>query len=390
MTHLTDTGISAIKPSAAGQVEYPDSIVKGLRLRVGSGGKKAWIVRARAGAKIVNKTIGAYPGMTLKAAREKADQVLQAIARDGSTEAMDRTFGALCEVWIDKKAKPNNSSWKLQDRRLEMHVLPKWRDRKIASIRKADVHDLIDGIEGDVLPNRVLTVVKTVMRFAVARDWIDASPVEGVHKSKAESPRDRFLDMPECVAVWRGSELAGYPFGPFVKLLLLTGQRRNEVAGMRWDELDLEAGVWSLSGERTKSDRPHVVPLSSSALAILDGLPHFGEYVLSTDGETHIAGFSKGKAWLDGLIDGLGVSVAPWTLHDLRRTAATHMVRLGVIEDVVGRVLNHAPKGVTAQVYALHAYLPEKRSALERWSAELARALADKPADNVVKLKGSK
>ena len=390
MTHLTDTGISAIKPSAAGQVEYPDSIVKGLRLRVGSGGKKAWIVRARAGAKFVNKTIGAYPAMTLKAARVEADKVLQAIARDGSTEALDRTFGALCQVWIDKVAKPNNSSWKLQERRLEMHVLPKWRDRKIASIRRADVHDLIDGIEGDVLPNRVLTVIKTVMRFAVARDWIDASPVEGVHKAKAESPRDRFLDMPECVAVWRGSDLAGYPFGPFVKLLLLTGQRRNEVAGMRWDELDLETGVWTLSSERTKSDRPHVVPLSSQARAILDGLPHFGDFVLSTDGETHIAGFSKGKAWLDGLTEGVGNPVAPWTLHDLRRTAATHMVRLGVTEDVVGRVLNHARQGVTAQVYALHTYLPEKRSALERWGEELARALADKPADNVVKLKGVK
>src|SRR4030095_2600832 len=127
---LTDAKVAAIKPPAAGQEEHRDTKVTGLRLRVGSGGKKSWIVRARAGAKVINKKLGTYPAMGLGAARTAAERLLAALARDGSTEAIDRTFGAIAGVGIAKVAKPKNATWKLQERRLELHVLPKWRDRK--------------------------------------------------------------------------------------------------------------------------------------------------------------------------------------------------------------------------------------------------------------------
>lgn len=380
---LTDTRVAAIKPPSAGQEEHKDSKVQGLRLRVGAGGRKAWIVRARAGSKIINKTLGAYPAMKLADARRAAEKVLEAISRDGNAAAIDRTFGDLVDDWIERIAKPKNDSWQLQKRRLEMHVLPAWRDRKVYEIRRADVRDLIDGIEGDVLPNRVLTIVRTVFRYALSRDWIEASPAEGIAKPKAESERDRVLDMAELATVWNGAGLAGYPFGHFVRMLALTAQRRSEVAAMRWDDIDLEAAVWTLSAADTKADRGQAVPLSAPALAILETAPRLGPYVFTTDGETHISGFAKGKAWLDKLAG----EVAPWTLHDLRRSAATHMVRLGVSMEVVGRVLNHAPKGVTAKVYALHSYMPEKRSALDRWGAELTRAVEGKDGGKVVKLR---
>jgi integrase len=385
---LTDAKVAAIKPPAAGQEEHRDTKVTGLRLRVGAGGKKTWTVRARAGAKVINKKIGSYPAMGLGAARTAAERLLGALARDGSTEAIDRTFGAVAEAWVDKVAKPKNSSWRLQERRLEMHVLPRWRDRKIATLTRADVRDLLDGVEGDVLPGRVFAIVKTVFRYALSRDWIDASPVEGVKRPTSDVARDRVLSMEEVTAIWNAAGLLGFPFGHYLRALALTGQRRTEVAAMRWNDVDLDAATWIIPAKETKSRRAHLVPLSRPLISILRDLPQLGEFVFTHDGETHVSGFAKAKARLDSFIAAGEVKVAPWTLHDLRRTAATHMVRLGVSEEVVGRVLNHAPKGVTAKVYALHTYAPEKRNALDRWAAELMRSVAGEPVSKVVPLHG--
>ena len=387
---LTDAKVAAIKPPASGQEEHRDTKVTGLRLRVGAGGKKTWIVRARAGAKVLNKKLGTYPPMKLAAARAAAERLLEAIARDGTADAVDRTFGAVAALWIDKVAKPKNDSWRQQERRLEMYVLPAWRDRKIADIRRADVRELVEGIEGQVLPNRVLTIIKTIFRFAVARDWIEASPAEGVERPNAEAERDRVLSMGEIKRVWDAAELMGFPFGPFIRMLMLTGQRRTEVAGMRWPDIDLDAATWTLGKVETKSDRKHLVPLPAPAVELLGPLPRFGPYVFTTDGETHISGFAKGKSRMDAFIAASGDALDPWTLHDLRRSAATHMVRLGVLEEVVGRVLNHAPKGVTAKVYALHTYAPEKRSALDRWAEEVMRAVQGASGGNVVKLRSDR
>lgn len=387
---LTDAKVAAIKPPNAGQEEHRDTKVTGLRLRVGTTGKKTWTLRARAGEKVVNKKLGTYPAMGLSAARTAAERLLETIARDGGTEAADRTLGAAADAWIEKKRadRKRNKSVELQRRRLELHVLPKWRDRKLVSIRRSDVRDLIEGIEGDVLPNRVLTVVRTVFRYALSRDWIEASPAEGIAKPKDESERDRFLDMDEVKRVWEASGLLGYPYAPFVRLLLLTGQRRTEVASMRWSDLDLDAGRWSMKAGDMKGDRAHLVPLSAPALELLKPLPRFGEFVFSTDGETHIKGFAKGKSRLDAFLLARGGGAAPWTFHDLRRTVATHLVRLGVSMEIVARVLGHAKAGVTAKVYALHEYEPEKRSALDRWAAEVTRAVAGRQPKKVVPIRG--
>lgn len=387
---LTDAKVAAIKPPPAGQEEHRDSKVTGLRLRVGAGGKKTWTVRARVGAKVVNKKIGSYPAMKLAAARAAAERLLEALAKDGTTDAIDRTFGAVSEAWVDKVAKPKNSSWRLQERRLEMHVLPNWKDRKIASISRADVRDLVDGIEGDILPSRVLAIVRTVFRYALSRDWLDSSPVEGIAKPNADTARDRVLNMEESAAIWTAAGLLGFPFGQYLRTLALTAQRRTEVASMRWTDVDLDEATWIIPAKETKSNRTHLVPLSSPVVEVLRDLPRLGEYVFTHDGETHVSGYAKAKSRLDSYVAASGVMVSPWRLHDLRRTAATHMVRLGVLEEVVGRVLNHSPKGVTATTYALHTYAPEKRSALDRWAAELMRAVEGKSAGEVVPIRRGK
>jgi integrase len=387
---LTDAKVAAIKRPAAGQEEHRDTKVTGLRLRVGTSGKKTWIVRARAGEKVINKKLGNYPVMGLSAARKAAGHLLEAIAKDGSAEASERTFGAVTAAWLAKKRadKTRNRSLDKQQRRLELHVLPKWRDRKIVEIRRSDVRELVEGIEGDVLPNRVLTVVRTVFRFALSRDWIDASPAEGIAKPKDETERDRFLDMTEAKRVWDAAGLLGYPYAPFVRALMLTGQRRTEVASMRWNDVDLEAGTWLLKAADTKGERAHLVPLSAPMLQLLDPLPRLGAYVFTTDGETHIGGFSKQKARLDAFLAAGGPALEPWTFHDLRRTVSSHMARLGVPKDIRGRVLNHAVQGVTERHYTPYDFAAEKRSALDRWAAELMRAVEGKAAEKVVPIRG--
>ena len=147
---------------------------------------------------------------------------------------------------------------------------------------------------------------------------------------------------------------------------------------MQWSDVDLDAGTWLLKAADTKAGRAHLVPLSAPVIELLRSIPKLGDgiHVFSTDGEKHISGYAKLKSRLDKFIAaGEADAVRPWRLHDLRRTAATHMVRLWVLEEVVGKVLNHASVGVTAKVYALHRYQPEKRSALDRWAAEVMLAV---------------
>ena len=354
---LTDARVAAFKPPTKGQKEYSDQKVTGLRLRFGAGGTKAWIFRARKGGRTINKKLGSYPGMNLSEARAAALKVVAAISRGGSAEAVERTFGAVAKHWIEKVAQRKNESWQYQERRLELHILPAWRDRKIVDIRRADVRALLDGLEGVVLPNRALALVKTIFRYALSQDWIDFSPAEGIRKPQIERERDRVLTMSDVAQIWKATELLGYPFSPYIRLLTLTAQRRTEVASMRWDDLNLDAGMWTIPAADTKGERRHFVPLSPLAVQILNPLPRLGVHVFTTGGRTHMTNYAKLKTRLDGFIAASGGAVAAWRLHDLRRSAATHMVRLGTREEVVGRVLNHAVKGVTARVYALHSFM---------------------------------
>lgn len=387
MARLTDTKVKGIEPPAQGQEEHPDDLVTGLRLRVGSGGRKAWIVRTRAGGKPINKTLGTYPILSVASAREQARALLRDIAVNGSPRA-SKTFGDLAEHWIENVAKPNNRSWDKQKRRLEIHVLPKWRERPLDTIKRADVRNLIDSIHGDVAPNRALTIVRTLFRYAMSRDWLEASPAEAIAKPKSEAPRDRFLDMDEVKWVYSTADLLGYPLAGYLKMLFLTGQRRTEVGMMRWDDIDLESGTWTIGSADTKAARAQLVPLSPQALAILQATPRLGQFVWTTDGKTYLSGYTHVKARLDGLLAARGARLKAWRLHDVRRSVATHMVRLGVSETIVGRVLNHAPQGVTARTYALHSYAPEKRSALDRWAAEIDRVMLGIEPAGVVKLHG--
>lgn len=379
---LTDTKVASIKPPASGQVEYPDAKVTGLRLRVGAGGAKTWTLRRRVGSKVINRKIGTYPATSLAKARETALGMIEALEASGSTEPLDRTFKQAAQRWIEDKARPSNIT-----RQLELHVYPAWGDRKLIEIKRADVRDLIRGLEGKVLPNRVLASLKSIFTHAVKQDWLEHSPANYIDKPKAEAPRERVLSMDELARVWRAADSLGFPAGPWVRVLMLTGQRRSEVARMRWTDLDLEAGTWTLLASHTKSKRAHLVPLSPLTLEIIKGLPRLGDYVFGTTVDTPMRGFARPKAQIDRWLKGRGEGLSePWRFHDLRRSVSTELGRLGVPENVIRRILNHARQGVTERVYALHSYAAEKRHALDAWAAEIDRAVNGDRGDNVVQL----
>jgi integrase len=187
------------------------------------------------------------------------------------------------------------------------------------------------------------------------------------------------LSDDELVRVWRAAEKIGGPFGALVQLLALTGQRRDEVAGMRWDELDLEAGFWILPRGRVKTNQGHVVPLSAAAVAIIKSMPRIADspFVLTTNGTVPSSGYSKGKRKLDAL---LPADMPPWRLHDLRRTVASGMARLGINLPVIEKVLNHRSGSFAGivSVYQKHSFADEKHAALNAWGQHVEKLIASK------------
>jgi len=238
----------------------------------------------------------------------------------------------------------------------------------------------LDGIavRAPVQANRVFAMLRKLFNWCVDRDILQASPCVRVKPPGRETDRDRVLSDDELKRVWRAAYLLGWPFGPAVKLLILTAQRRNEVAMMRWDEVDLDGALWTIPSEKSKNGRVHQVPLSPTALDIIKALPRMGEVVFTTSGTKPISGFSKAKVRLDKLS-----GVTEWRLHDLRRTATTGMAKMGIGPHVVARILNHGAgtiRGVAA-VYNRHAYLDERRTALEAWARRVDALVNGTPAN---------
>jgi integrase len=218
---------------------------------------------------------------------------------------------------------------------------------------------------------------------------IDATPITKGMVRKGEVVRSRFLTLDEAATVWRAAERLEHPFGPWFKLLMLTGQRRGECAGARWSGFDLEnRQAWSLTPEETKAARSHLVPLAPLALEIVkaqpliappvakDEEPKPAVYVFTTNGRAPVSGYSKAKTALDKEIATAGVTLPEWRIHDLRRTVATHMqATIGIDLAIVGAVLNHAPSSITGKVYAVGDMEFDMRVALTAWARLLTLAV---------------
>jgi integrase len=428
---------------------HPRDRQRGLVLRV-SGSRerdgaprvtRTWaaMCRVRGSTKLRRFTIGDYPGIGLGAARERAAQIVGDARREGVDPVKQRkeatrqaeiaskdTVKAVAEAYLADLAKrPKTNGTMRAPRYIEEtrrnftnHVLPRWGAENIRDISRRDVNELLDAVRdggskvkgedgerrtvpgGGIAANRTLAGIRSMFNYAIKRGIIAATPAAMVDRPGTERPRERTLTTDEIRAIWTAAEGMTYPFGPFFRLALMLGQRRNEIARMQWADIDLAEKVWTLPAEATKAARGHAVPLPPLAVETLQALPRKScaangsirpsPYVFTTEGTRPISGFSKAKPALDRAIAKArdGEALTPWTIHDLRRTAATGMARLGATEFVIGRVLNHAAAGVTGKVYNQHDYLAEKRHALELWAAELSSLTAPRPG-NVVELRSA-
>ena len=399
--------------------EIPDGLLTGLYLIIQRSGTKTWAVRYRHAGRTRKLTLGKYPALSLAAARTEAQEALRAVAKGEDVAAAKQAarkqdaetlndVSAIVERFIERHAKKKNRSWQSTQHTFERHVLPVWGHRHIQDITRRDVIDLLDGIVDKgtgVMANRVLAAISKLCNWCVERDILELSPCAGVRPPTAERSRDRILGDNEIRWVWLACESQAYPFGPVVKLLLLTGQRRDEVGGITDDELDLANTIWTIPADRAKNKREHSVPLSEPVLEVLESIPSINGphgYIFTTTGTSKVSGFSRARNNLRSAVHQLArdeaaargedpetVSVPHWTLHDLRRTVASGMARLGQPIHVVEAILNHKSgtiRGVAA-VYNRHSYLDEKRAALEAWGCFVMELVAGSPADNVVNLR---
>ena len=414
---LTARSVENITPGSA-RMELPDGLVAGLYFVVQPSGSRSWAVRYRHEGKTRKLTLGPYPAIGISDARRLARLKLQAAAEGSDPAALkietrrkakdDKPDKDLMKTvaadFVERYAKKKNRSWAETERLLNKEVVSRWGKRRIQDIKKRDVIELLDEIVdrgAGTTANRTLAAVRKLFNWAVERDMIAANPCAGVKPPAAETSRERILSDDELRWFWKACDKQGYPFGPFGQVLLLTGQRRNEVAGMTASEVDIDARLWTIPRARAKNDQEHHVPLSDDVLAILAAMPRIaGEagYLFTTSGKTPVSGYSRAKAIVTEAMvavarqeaeeageDPDAVSVPPWTLHDLRRTAASGMARLGIPVHVVEAVLNHksgAIKGVAA-IYNRYNYADEKRNALDAWAHYVA-GLMDGESTNVV------
>jgi len=399
---LTKRVVEAAEPAQRDQYLW-DAEVKGFGLKITPAVRKVFVFQYRMGgrgARTERYTIGEYRSpYTVDGARGEAVRLLAEVKAgrnpaDGkrrSESARTRLFGGVTAEFIERHAKPNTRDWRKTEYLLRRDVLPFWSTRPVREITRPDVIELIDRVAdrgARIHANRVLAAVRVLFNWALSRGVIEASPAAGVKAPGAEAVRERVLSEDELRQVWRAAEVTPYPFGPFFKLLIVTAQRRDEVAGMRWSEIDEARALWTIPGDRAKNGRAHEVPLSAPALDVLRSLPRLdgSDLVFTTNGQASISGFSKAKARLDRA-SGVGLTERDeWRVHDLRRTVTTFMAGMEIAPHVVDKLLNHVSgtiRGVAA-VYNRHSYTDERRRALDAWARRLAAIVATESVGNVV------
>ncbi|SDE89072.1 tyrosine-type recombinase/integrase [Rhodospira trueperi] len=415
-TRLTAQSVARLPPPEVGQTDYFDASFPAFGLRVTAKGVRTFILLTRINGKKARLTIGRAqtrkdgPGVSLADARRQAgewqDQVAcgrdpreeQRAAKAAAEQAQQPdpdTWDQVVERFIRQYAKPRNRSWREAERVLGKDVTPRWRGRPIREISKREVVDLVDALVEagkPALANRVLQHIKRVMSWCVEKDILEDSPARTVKAPAKLEARDRVLTDDEIRLFWSAADRMGFPWSVPLKVLLLTGQRRSEVAEMEWSELsdlDGETPTWTIPARRAKNGVEHGVPLSPHAADLLRSVPRIQgcRYVFSTTGNSPVSGISKAKARLDGFITEMkGDPLEPWTLHDLRRTFASGAAALGVRVEVVERCLGHTSgtfRGIVS-VYQRHEFGPEKRAALTAWANHINLLVQNTEADDTV------
>jgi integrase len=382
---FTDLYLRSLQPSTK-QFEVRDAKVTGLLMRVSPGGTKSFGVWFRIGGKGTRMKLGTYPTpVTLAEARIRAKAALELVSqgRDPAAEKQkasvtyaSRLFPVIVEEYIEKYAKLQTRGWKETARLLRVEFVKQWDKLPLDSITRQDISKILNAAIARGAPstaNHAFAAIRGLCNWAVSQGYLEASPCLGMKAPSKIKRRERRLKEDLLVNVWCAANEMGWPFGPIVQLLILTGQRRGEVAGMRWDELDLSARTWTIPPERNKAKRLHTLPLSDAAVRLIEMLPKVDDELvfLARGSRNRVSGFSAWKRELDKLAS------AGWRLHDLRHTVASGMAQLKVPPHIIERVLNHKTGvlGGIAGVYNQFEYADEMRKAVDEWSEFLEKAI---------------
>jgi integrase len=397
---LTKSAIDAL-PTSASDVVYWDAGCPGFGVKVTPQGRKVFVVLYRtggAGSKLRKYTIGPYGRVTLHQARMAAQKVfaaklegrdLAAEKRDARRRAVTDRVEDLLETFIAQRLSQNRSAAEIA-RLLRREVGKAWGRKSIHDVRKRDVVEVVTAIDqrgAPVAANKTLKVIKTFLRWCVGRAVLEQSPAEGVPLPTKEVTRDRVLTDQELARVLLAARKIGGPYGGIVELLALAGQRREEVAGMKWEELDLARRVWTIPKSRTKNAREHVVHLSQQSLVVLKSTEAREGFIFASNGAKPFNVFSRAKRHLDQIS-----GVTGWRLHDLRRTCVSGMARLGIAPHIADKILNHQAGTISgvAAVYQRHEFLSERKAALDRWGAHVVHVLDQTSAKHQPVFRGSR
>ncbi len=386
---LTDKGVAALKPKAA-RYAFPDPEMRGLFVRVQSSGAKAFVVVSRdPHGKQLWVTLGGADVLSIKAARDKAREVIGRIragkpAFDAPPVQPD-SFAAVAENWLKRhvQAKGLRSQTEIE-RILVRYVLPTWGSRDFVSIRRSDITQLLDHVEdqhGGRTADYVLSITRAIANWHASRHDDYISPfTRGMRRTDPQArKRARILDDDEIRLVWKAAENQGR-FGAIVRLLLLTAQRREKVGTLQWADVSVD-GTWSVPADHRAKGTGGALLLPTAALEIIHAQPQIGDnpYVFAGSGKGPFSGYSKSKRELDAALP----AMKHWQLHDLRRSARSLLSRAQVRPDIAERLLGHVIPGV-ASVYDRHHYETEKGDALQRLAALIDGIV--NPRENVVAL----
>jgi len=377
-----------------------DIDLKGFGLKVTSRGAKTYLLQYRMGGRETptrRYTIGAHGSpWTPETARQRAQELLLLVRRGIDPAEAERTerqasvelaFDRYVDLFIERYAKREQArSWRQAQQTLRLHAAPYFRSKALPSIERREIARLVEDVASrqPATARYLHATLRKLFRWAVSRGDLNQSPMSEMSAPAPVTARDRVLSDGELTAIWKATGDLGFPFGPIFRLLIATGQRREEVGGMHWREVDLANRTWTVPAERAKNGVAHLVPLNALALAELQPLSELRAdgLVFSTTGSTAPSGWSKAKARLDGLVSAGATRDAAgglWRAHDLRRTLATGLQRLGVRFEVTEAILNHVSgsRAGVSGVYQRHNWASEKRVALDSWASALERLFSN-------------
>ncbi len=413
---FTDRFLRSLKPAQPGsRVTVWDAALPNFGVRVTDKGHASFFVmrRPRGLAKPVRVVLGAYPATSLADARERARAAindLTAGVHPGEREAQRQRaelarranlFENVASDFISRHVSKRRTAGAITQR-IKRELEARWAKRPVTDITRAEVIRMVEEIVDSGRPEaarQTLIYCRRLFNWAIVRDiyGLEHSPADRVNAIDligTKKARQRVLTDAEIRLIWQATEgpaARTYPYGMFVRLLLVLGCRRGELAGAVWDEIDFDKAVWMLSGERTKNSEPHVIPLPALAIDLIQAIPKSqtpGPFLFSNSfGEKPLVDF----AWVKGFVDRRIVElappgIAPWTMHDLRRTMRTGLATLGVPPHIAELCLGHKQRGIAA-VYDQHRYEREKRDALEQWTTRLTLIVNPSETKNVVLLK---